>query len=540
MKDRVFSDSPVIVGKTGIIVVAFVTLIISVTLYFLISFIYKRVDAVVDSSQSQRSELIFTVKSINFRLFLKRSVVIFLCWMPYLIIRFPGNLDSDTLWQIMQTKGLVTPSDHHPWFDTLIFSLFWQLGDILHNHLWSVLLFALIQMISSALVFAIVFSYLDFLKINERLILFCLIFVCVFPTIPMYAQTMAKDMIFAWIWLLFLVCYAEIGRTQGEVLLDNAFSAIFMLDITLMMLTKKTGIYLLLISGFAMFLYIKRKIRFLVLVGSSVAVFSILWSSLLLPSLGIAKGESREMLSLPSQQVAYYIKAHKEEMTDHDWNVLKEVYNSPETMGESYMPSRADSSKDRWREDSTLEEKKDFIVWYFSSFVKHPADYVFSAGAITLPLYYPDTSTEGNESLLFYLDNLASSEVGDSALENTLIWYSQGRASQEDINDLMQGSYRYPSVARMSDEFDSLYLNISGAFSLFFSKVLYVFWIPLLATAYAFRKKNRLNAVLLIPFWVTLLTLLAGPIALPRYFAPVIFSLPILLGMLGSPRSVTK
>jgi hypothetical protein len=56
-----------------------------------------------------------------------RASVLLCCWVPYLIVRFPGNIDEDSIAQIMQTYGLAAATDHHPWFDTALFGAFWHL-----------------------------------------------------------------------------------------------------------------------------------------------------------------------------------------------------------------------------------------------------------------------------------------------------------------------------------------------------------------------------------------------------------------------------
>jgi len=54
---------------------------------------------------------------------------------PYYVLAFPGAIWYDTVQQVLQWEGkpnAITSgawSDQHPVFDTLIFGLFYQLGD---------------------------------------------------------------------------------------------------------------------------------------------------------------------------------------------------------------------------------------------------------------------------------------------------------------------------------------------------------------------------------------------------------------------------
>lgn len=57
------------------------------------------------------------------------------CWLPYFALAFPGAIWYDTVQQVLQWEGkpnAITDgawSDQHPVFDTLIFGLFYQIGD---------------------------------------------------------------------------------------------------------------------------------------------------------------------------------------------------------------------------------------------------------------------------------------------------------------------------------------------------------------------------------------------------------------------------
>lgn len=208
------------------------------------------------------------------------------------------------------------------------------------------------------------------------------------------------------------------------------------------------------------------------------------WTNIALPAWGVVKGSSAEMMSIPSQQVGYYLSRYSDEVTQDDWRVLEGVYASPEVLGAVYQPARADATKMYWKDTSTTEAKIEFLSWYFRTALKHPKTFLDGALATMLPLFYPDGVTEGDESFIFYRDNLASAATGDPGLVGAIQSYSGGPASASDMDSLFAGSFRIPVVARISDIFDSFYLKIAELVPLLFHKVAYALYIPIIVLCY--------------------------------------------------------
>lgn len=533
--ETIYNLSPLYSGMSGKISLLLGFLLLTVSMYLGCKCLFFKLESRFKSFRriSDRSNTSFLlVMSSGF----KGVFVLFLvCWLPYLIVRFPGNLDPDTLWQVMQPSGLVIWSDHHPWFDTLVFYFFWMLGDLLGSHAVSLFLYGLLQAAFTAAVFSAAITYFEFVGIPNTVVRFSIGFFALYPAIPLFAFSMAKDMLFAVIWIPFILMYIEIMRTRGKVLSSKSFFVLWVIMILLLMLTKKTGIYLVLISSIPLILLkLENKTKIVSSIIACSFFFSFVWSGLLLPCWGVQKGGSAEMLSVPSQQVSLYLSYHSSELDENDWDVLESVYIDPHSLSSVYQPGRADATKARWKENSTVGERLDFLKWYINAMIDDPRCYFLAAAAVTLPLYFPDYSTQGDESLLFYRDNLASAEETDPALEQALIGYSDGKASAEDIAMLLSGAYRDHTVACISDAFNAFILTVMNAMPLLFSKAMFTTYIPLVVLTVIFRLRSIVSLrslVCLVPFAVTLLTLIAGPIALPRYMVASVYSLPILVAI---------
>ena len=538
--DRMFSDAPSIVGKSGIASLALLWPPLAAVAYALVRLALRLMDGLADGAPGVPGpDVAFRPSRGDF---LRALGLVLLCWLPVLALRFPGNVDFDTLSQIIQPNGLAVASDHHPWLDTLVFTAFWNLGRATGVPALSVLPYAAIQVLVTAAVLALALVYLAFAGVPRPLRRLATAFVCLFPAVPVFAQTMMKDSLFAWLWVAFLLLYAEVIRTRGAALRRRwalpAMGAVMLLC----MLTKKTGVYLLAIClPFALARCGRGdRARLAGLAFAPALALFLAWQAFALPALGVRKGSSGEMLSVPAVQTASYVRRHKAEMGPEEWAALEGVYVDPQTMGDTYNPARADSSKGRWRGDATREELLAYARWYVGALVRDPASFALSTGAITLPLYYPDSSTFGRESLLFYPDSIETAYNPDGFHRATITSYVY-QESVDELNELIAGPYRTDSMARASAAFSQAYLTLARAFPIPFSKALYALWLPLLCLAWCARRGRRAGLCLLVPFGATLLSLLLGPIALPRYFAAVLYAIPLLtlVTVLDGPRTAS-
>ncbi|MFT8704342.1 DUF6020 family protein [Bifidobacterium aquikefiricola] len=544
--DHVFSPQFQIVGASSFALLVVIAVVGSIPLYLLTHWLFLRIDVLVArtheaSSETDTSAVLNSTKSeqkhVGFsallaRAWLKYSSLILLGWVPYFLIRFPGNIDSDTYWELEQVYGLVPRNDQHPYFDTLVFGAFWRLGDIMHSHFISLLLYALIQMIVTAAVLGLALCYMRYIGVPRSMTRVSLIFLSTFPIIPFFAETMAKDMLFGWVWVLFLLGVMEAARSRGNALRIPWFLIGFSVTVLLLMLTKKTGVYLALGTIVIMLVFLKNRVRLLCSLLIPLMLFLGVWTSALLPRWNVTPGPEREMLAVPSQQTAMYIKRNSANMTRADWKVLSRVFHDPQSLPLTYTPARGDNTKGRWIEDASRADKEAFVLWWMEHFFKDPGSYMLATAANTLPLYYPDISTEGSESTLFYGDKITPQGQDDNGLIDTLINYSGGKATRADILELMGGTNRYPAVSTLSTTFNTWYLNMTRAFPIVFSKVLYTTWIPFFALAYCLRRHQWLGVLCMVPAMLTLCTLFISPIAIPRYLVPVIYTAPLTLGCL--------
>lgn len=464
-----------------------------------------------------------------------RPTLLFLaCWAPYLLIRFPGNLDPDTQWQLLEAYGMAPRSDHHPWFDTLVFGAFWRLGSLgglIPSHLPSLLLYALAQMAVTAAVFALVIGWMRFLGLPRGLVRASIVFLAAYPVVPLFAQTMAKDMLYGWAYVLFVLLMAEAARTRGGAFASRRFVVWLTVAAMLLMLTKKTGAITVLLCGIVLVCAIRRlRVRAAACLGLALVLVAGVWQHAALPAMGVAPGESKETMTMTSQQTALYIRWYGDELTDDDWHVLEGVYTEAHELGDVYVPSRADATKDRWRSDAPSKAVHAFFRWYVGAMARHPEVFAIALSATALPVIYPDTTSLGDESYVSYRDNLDETpDTADAAqMEPFLLGMTQGQATLDEVQRTITRTAQRPHWAHVvSQGFDRVYAWVEHWLPVLVLKAVFTTWVPIVCLAYCIRRRHGMGVVMLVPAVVTLATLVAGPVVLPRYIVPCVYALPL-------------
>ncbi len=187
--------------------------------------------------------------------------VIFVCWLPVLILMYPCSINPDTTEQLFEFQTSAPTYypwgneyvdaefvDHHPVFDTLLYGGITLLGDVIGSYNIAFFLFTLLQGALGALGLAASCCYASRLGAPRAAVL-VMAFLCAFlPLYPRFMGVVLKDSTFAVCWVPFLLCYLECFRTRGEALRSARFIVAFVLFAGLCLLTKKLGAYIVLPS----------------------------------------------------------------------------------------------------------------------------------------------------------------------------------------------------------------------------------------------------------------------------------------------------
>lgn len=321
---------------------------------------------------------------------LKITLVIFICWLPILIALYPGTLINDTWGQLQQfieftndgTMHRNVLSDHHPFFDTfLIGSFIIPLTKITGTWHIAIFSYVIIQAIITSFVFAYSILYVYHkLKIGNEFSISILIVYCIFPIYAASVQTVSKDALFSWGYVLFFLCFMEIIRTKGFILREKRFFIKFILIVLFCILTKKVGIYVIAISMLALLVAkIINKKRIVICLLITLCAIGVILPGIR-HALGISSGGLQEMFSIPFQQTARYVKYYPNDITPKERTAIDKVLNF-NNLPYRYEPISADPVKGY----SQKGTKKDYFIYletWISQGIRHPNVYINAYNAM--------------------------------------------------------------------------------------------------------------------------------------------------------------
>ena len=507
-----------------------VSIILAVIFSNLYSLLYEKAQDEVNIKKSDNFSFFYSKK-----LFLRIMNLMLLCWLPLLILFFPGNFDVDTYWQLPQIYGLAALGNHHPFFDTLLFGLFWKIGDALGSNAWSLFLYAVFQYLATAGAFTVAICYVHQHSYNIWIPRIMWIFFAFYPAIPQFSMSIAKDALHDWIFVLFFIFYLETLRTRGKSLTKPRFVALTILISFLCALTKKTGIYIILISYLVLLLTLKQGRKFLTaVIVVVVLLYNGLWNHVILQSLNVMPGSEREKYSLPSQQVALYLKWNRSEMTSSDWKTLQGVYNTPEKLAESYQPISADNTKLYWKEKTNRSNKVRFFKWYIKTALKVPKTFLLAQAALNEPFLCIDDRIGRSGTRIYYEGVAFQSRM---PLEKTALSSTYPNTTEKDMHDIFKTAYRNKKYERIHQAYIDNYLKSTQIMKPLFSKVLFVTWIPIFFLFYGFYSRKKTIVIAMIPSLLNFCILAVSPVIFSRYamlsvyLTPIIFSLPWIEGI---------
>jgi len=483
--------------------------------YYLEQFILKQ------SEEKTNSKTGLFISLTNSKLYVSVFLLLCICYMPYFISSYPAILTGDTIEQVQQGFAVSsyypyvvrtfedsTLVNHHPVVHTLFIKLCLAIGDKWFSN-WNVGLFiyAAIQSIISISVYTYAICVL-YKKTNleSKYKLTILLYFAFHPRIQAYLMVVTKDVLYSSFLLLLIILMYE--YMKGGV--SNFKKCAIAVSLICTVIFRNEGIYI--VAPFFLVLCFCRKHRkaaaFMMI---CTVLFWIGWNQLVLPAMHVNKGSSREMLSIPFQQTARYVKEYHREVTAEEREAISKVLRY-HTLARDYNPDISDYVKGTFNENATKEDMLNYFKVWLKMGLKHP-DVYFSA-------------TINNKSQLFCPDlalgNYYSYEISQSFMDmvnDTCVELNMNLRHPEKLTTLRliyektrEGIFSMPIIA------------------VFRCSFLYV-WITLFWAFYCLKKKSVEAFALTVPLIMLILVLIAGPTNgyYFRYMIPFVITLPFIV-----------
>ena len=328
-------------------------------------------------------------------------IILLICWLPYIIAFYPGILSPDPSNQIKQFFNLDTQyreyvvmidenvpiTNHHPVLHTVI------LGGLTYLFLGSanvgIFIYSLIQ--TGLLLTLLSYTMLYMKKLNTPYIIriISLIIYAFVPIYPLYAMSTLKDVIFAILVIFYIIKLYECLKYAGSDYYNKKNIFILIILMLLITLFRNNGIYLILMSfPFLLFIDHKniKKIIFTLLIPV-ICYYS--FTNILLPYLKVTPGSIREVLSIPFQQTARYVKEYPDDVSEDERKAIDTILTY-DTLAERYKPEISDPVKNAFNKYATKEDLKAYFKVWITEFFKHPNVYLEATINNTYGYFYPD------------------------------------------------------------------------------------------------------------------------------------------------------
>jgi len=456
-----------------------------------------------------------------------RSIITLWClvtafWIPYFVAYFPGVYWYDTSWQLMEYYDPSVPfTDHHPFMMTYLYVGFAHIGKALFNNaIYGLYLLVLVQSLLSTLAIACTVCYTGKYNTPWKCRFFIAAFLTLFPIIPMMSMSLAKDTFNTPFFVFFSIAFCELWRTQGEILKSVSFNVFFILDVLAVSLTKKTGMYIIVLALLLLACFVVKhwscKIATIVLGSVPYLVVGIIVPTFILPALHIAPGESNEILAVPMQQVANVVHDHKDDLSAAEIDKIQQTYHMDiDQLQGAYCWYKADPIKGQ---ELSSKDVHALITTWMKQLVKHPGDMIAGWGGLSVA-WFSFNVASGEERDLSMMLPINNSKHHYQNIEQYIPWTDNTKAGN--------------AIGR----FYADTLSATPIFNIIWQKA---FWATILPCVIMFlilrSKKNKLNLLMLnLPMFITMLVLFAGPISThteaTRYVLPMLYIIPLFLSL---------
>lgn len=436
------------------------------------------------------------------------------CWMIYFILLFPGSIPTDTSRQLAQFFGAegTVLDNHFPYFTSLVFGLLFQLGTLISNDgIASVALMSGFQIALGVYVYGTIALWINRLKAPKWLAILSIAFFSLFPLFPSHALTISKDYVHACIFSLFalqLILYSKSKNAPGTIGTTLTSMPTICITATLLCLTRNNGVFVAVPTLIILAAAFRTKTA-LAACAVSVALF-VSWQSVVLPSLGVLPGETREALSVPAQIIGRYYANGYQPTEDMQRALERSITVNPNELAERYNPELSDDSKAAIKTDETFSAAS-YVSVALHMGLEHPGSALSATLNTTFGFWYPF-----NLGSYWPLECVPYYPTRDDAYALPDSWFS-GSGWIDRWND-----DRLPITEQLQR------LRTGTALVTFLYRPGTYIWLILLIITYALtRRMRKRQLIALTPFLLLLLTLLAGPCASLRYSLPFIFSMPL-------------
>lgn len=312
------------------------------------------------------------------------SVVGILAIEPYLYIFYPGIVEIDTVFQLAEHLGY-GDGFNGPGSWTSLFPIFcahfygtiFEIGTAVGgSQTFGIFSITLFQSASLCFMLSLLAGYSERWNVPGAVRIIALLLTLLIPIFPHQAVDIGKDGLFTIFFMGYAVCVLEAVRTKGENLFKPSWVIFTSAMAILLALSRSTGIYLIVITVFAMLAFTCRKWKTLALhmvplVCALLAAFALSMYSTNV--LHVTKLGLREMLGTPIHQTTDYVRQGGY-LADEEYYALDDFYDLEQAV-EHFEPQMTDNTKSYYRAEKGSEALVPYLQTYLAIGMRAPQSY---------------------------------------------------------------------------------------------------------------------------------------------------------------------
>lgn len=342
--------------------------------WFLISLIYKFFDRLSNISVEYRFKNVFL---LSFFLLMIFFTIEFLGFYPGMF-----NYDAYDQLQMYLNNNI---SEWHPVLHTMLIG---KIIEFSYGHGMDVqngiAIYTVIQYTVTALCFAYSLNYV-YKKCNLKIWLVTTIFLSVFPTITLQIMSATKDSYFLAFFVLSMTLTVECIMDFEDFKKSLSKQIILVLSLLFILIFRNNCIYAFPVLCLAMLCAAKDKKRIIILLSTVVLLF-VGYKTLYVRSIITVNVDSREMLSVPSQQLARIYMTDDSDLSEEDRIVIENFIGYGL---EDCIPSSADIVKYSLNMNYYAENRSVIMNTWFRSVVHNPGMAIMSFADLNCGFWYP-------------------------------------------------------------------------------------------------------------------------------------------------------
>ena len=425
------------------------------------------------------------------------SLIIFICWLPYFLIYYPGFFTNDSIAELnMIVNNFSTISDHHTVIHLLFMAIPYNLGMALFNNsIIAASLITITQMVIMSLIFG---KFIDFLYkrgVNKYILLAVLLYFAIIPVHAFYSISNWKDIIFSGLVLLLTMELVKLLEKK-KITFRNSYTFIIVSILTVFF--RNNAIYMYIILAFATLIVFRKQIKIVSIMLLTVFAVYFIIKGPVYNYFDVKMSSSTEYLAIPLQQIGRM--AYKGiDFTEEEEKLINKLI-PVDTLRESYNPEIVDSIKfnDEYNAEVFEKNKFEYLKLWASLCFKHFDIATEAYLTSTLGYWYP----------------------------NIDYWTVVTKIDKNNI-DLKDSSLLPSSVKNVTNELATKNVPVLN----FFWSIGLGIWLIFISFTVSIKRKNIKSLYIFVPvFGIWLTMMVATPVfAEFRYIYSAFTCLPLLL-----------